>query len=150
MIFELSRSISVCGGGELTLDLLPGCTEGELLALLRRRCAALPALPAEELLTGILHNRLGRSVLRACGYRFDQPCASVDDLPRVCRAVKQFALRVEGVMGMDCAQVTAGGIRTEDFDPQTLQSRLCPGLYAAGEVLDIDGDCGGYNLQWAW
>ena len=150
VIFELSRSISVCGGGELTLDLLPGCTEGELLALLRRRCAALPALPAEELLTGILHNRLGRSLLRACGYRFDQPCASVDDLPRVCRAVKQFALRVEGVMGMDCAQVTAGGIRTEDFDPQTLQSRLCPGLYAAGEVLDIDGDCGGYNLQWAW
>ena len=74
----------------------------------------------------------------------------MDDLPRVCRAVKQFALRVEGVMGMDCAQVTAGGIRTEDFDPQTLQSRLCPGLYAAGEVLDIDGDCGGYNLQWAW
>ena len=46
--------------------------------------------------------------------------------------------------------VCAGGIRTEDFDPQTLQSRLCPGLYAAGEVLDIDGDCGGYNLQWAW
>ena len=46
--------------------------------------------------------------------------------------------------------MTAGGIRTAEFDPQTLQSRLVPGLYAAGEVLDIDGDCGGYNLQWAW
>lgn len=150
VIFELSRSISVCGGGELTLDLLPVLSEEELLALLRARCAALPALPAEELLTGVLHNRLGRSVLRACGYRFEQSCASVDDLPRICRAVKRFSLRVEGVMGMDAAQVTAGGIRTADFDPQTLQSRLCPGLYAAGEVLDVDGDCGGYNLQWAW
>ena len=48
------------------------------------------------------------------------------------------------------AQVTAGGIRTTEFNAHTLESRLCPGLYAAGEVLDIDGDCGGYNLQWAW
>ena len=48
------------------------------------------------------------------------------------------------------AQVTAGGLRTEEFDPRTMQSLLVPGLYACGEVLDIDGDCGGYNLQWAW
>ena len=48
------------------------------------------------------------------------------------------------------AQVTAGGVLTENFNPQTLESRLVPGLYACGEVLDVDGDCGGYNLQWAW
>ena len=53
-------------------------------------------------------------------------------------------------MGMDSAQVTAGGIVTAEFDPNTMESRLVPGLYACGEVLDIDGDCGGYNLQWAW
>ena len=53
-------------------------------------------------------------------------------------------------MGMDSAQVTAGGLCTEEFDSVTLESRLCPGLYACGELLDIDGDCGGYNLQWAW
>ena len=51
---------------------------------------------------------------------------------------------------MDAAQVTAGGIVTEEFDPTTMESRLVPGLYACGEVLDVDGDCGGYNLQWAW
>ena len=50
----------------------------------------------------------------------------------------------------DSAQVTAGGICTEEFDPMTMESRLVPGLYACGEVLDVDGDCGGYNLQWAW
>ena len=51
---------------------------------------------------------------------------------------------------MDAAQVTAGGIFTSEFDPETMESRLTPGLYACGEVLDIDGNCGGYNLQWAW
>ena len=51
---------------------------------------------------------------------------------------------------MDAAQVTAGGIVTAEFDPMTMESRLVRGLYACGEVLDIDGDCGGYNLQWAW
>ena len=53
-------------------------------------------------------------------------------------------------MGMDSAQVTVGGVPTSEFDPQTLESRLAPGVFATGEVLDIDGDCGGFNLQWAW
>ena len=55
-----------------------------------------------------------------------------------------------GVLGMDSAQVTAGGIRTAQFCADTLESRVAPGVFACGEVLDIDGDCGGYNLQWAW
>ena len=59
-------------------------------------------------------------------------------------------LPVRGVDGFDAAQVTAGGLLTEDFDPKTMQSRIHPGLFACGELLDIDGPCGGYNLQWAW
>lgn len=51
---------------------------------------------------------------------------------------------------MDAAQVTAGSMLNKEFDPETMESKLVPGLYACGEVLDIDGDCGGYNLQWAW
>ena len=51
---------------------------------------------------------------------------------------------------MDQAQVTAGGVITSEFNSETMESKLVPGLYACGEVLDIDGDCGGYNLQWAW
>ena len=53
-------------------------------------------------------------------------------------------------MGMDNAQVTAGGVITDDFDPNTLESKKIPGLFVCGELLDVDGDCGGYNLQWAW
>ena len=62
----------------------------------------------------------------------------------------RFALPITGTCGFDQAQVTAGGLRTEEFDPETLESRVVPGLYACGEVLDVDGDCGGFNLQWAW
>ena len=63
---------------------------------------------------------------------------------------QNFALPVTGVSGFESAQVTAGGVRTAEFRADTLESRLAPGVFACGEVLDIDGDCGGYNLQWAW
>ena len=147
VIFELSRGAV---GGELEIDLLPDLTAGELMELLDNRCRSMPELKAEDLLTGILHNRLGRTILRGCGVSLEQPCRSVYALDRVVDMCKSLSLTVMGTMGMEQAQVTAGGIRTEEFDPQTMESRLCPGLYAAGEVLDIDGDCGGYNLQWAW
>lgn len=147
VIFELSRGAV---GGELEIDLLPDVSYGELAELLNSRISAMPELKSEDLLTGILHNRLGRTVLRACGISLEQPCSHIDDLGRVVSMCKCLCLTVQGTMGMEQAQVTAGGIRTEEFDPETMESRLCPGLYAAGEVLDIDGDCGGYNLQWAW
>ena len=147
VIFELSRGAV---GGELRIDLLPEYRVEEVLAMLERRRELMPELKAEDLLTGILHNRLGRTLLRACGVSLEQPCSQVRDLEGVVRLCKSFCLTVTGNMGMEQAQVTAGGIRTEEFDPTTMESKLCPGLYAAGEVLDIDGDCGGYNLQWAW
>ena len=151
--FELSRAASVSGGGqELTLDLLDGTPFGELEALLAARCHALPELTANDLLTGMLHNRLGRTLVRRAGLSLEVPLSALDgkSLRRVAGCVKRFALPVTGTQGFDSAQVTAGGARTAQFDPETLSSRLVPGLYAAGEVLDVDGDCGGYNLQWAW
>ena len=66
------------------------------------------------------------------------------------RAVRDLRLSLSGVRGFDAAQVTAGGIDASEFDPITMESRLVPGLYAAGELLDVDGDCGGYNLLFAF
>ncbi len=151
VIFETSRDVcSAPGIWTAVLDLLPQCTLEQLRCeLLRRRDTD---LPADELLTGILHNRLGRVLTRAAGVKGKQYVRELteDALDQVCAAVKGFALELTEPLGMDAAQVTAGGVCTCDFDPQTMQSRLIPGLYACGEVLDIDGDCGGYNLQWAW
>ena len=153
VIFDLSRA-AVTGGHGLTarLDLLPDLSERELTALLAERCRRFPGLTLENLLTGTLHNRLGRTVLRYGGRKLSASVRDLThrDLAAIAGDCKGFHLPVTGDMGLEHAQVTAGGLRTEEFDPDTLQSRLCPGLYAAGEILDVDGDCGGFNLQWAW
>ena len=109
-------------------------------------------LTNENLFTGILHNKVGRTLVTGLGWSLAAPVSALteEDLLRAARAVKGVTLRVTGSMGMEGAQVTAGGVRTEEFDPETMESRLVPGLFACGEVLDVDGDCGGYNLQWAW
>ena len=117
---------------------------------LQRR--SLTNLPMEELLTGILHNRLGRVLSKTAGIKGKDYVNQISrrELDAVCRAVKELEVELTEPLGMDSAQVTAGGVITEQFDPNTMESKLVPGLYACGEVLDIDGDCGGYNLQWAW
>ena len=151
VIFEISRdACQGAGSWVCQLDLLPEISEETLYAELRRRNGT--ALPTQELLTGILHNRLGRVVSKAAGLSLNGAAADLtqQELQAVCTAVKSFEVPLTEPMGMDSAQVTAGGILTEDFDPCTMESKLVPGLYACGEVLDIDGDCGGYNLQWAW
>ena len=92
-------------------------------------------------------------MLRAAGCGpLTNPAASLTDkdVRRLASLVKGWRIAVTGTQGLAAAQVTAGGILTKDFDPATLESRRVKGLYAAGEVLDIDGDCGGFNLQWAW
>lgn len=151
-IFSLSREAAADGDRLLLLDLLSLMSEDELSAHLTARKAAAPDLPLEDFLTGTLHNRLGRVVLLCAGFSLENSCSmlSDSDIGRIVKTIKFFPLPVTGVMGMDQAQVTAGGIQTRDFRSDTLESRICPGIFATGEVLDIDGDCGGFNLQWAW
>lgn len=151
VIFEISRD-ACQGAGEwyCRLDLMPELTGAELLSELENRRKG--PLPASELLTGILHNRLGRVLCQFAGISAQKRIRELTDfeLQEVCRIVKAFDVPLEEPMGMDSAQVTAGGILTEGFTHTTMESKRIPGLYACGEVLDIDGDCGGYNLQWAW
>ncbi len=151
VIFEVSRdACQEAGEWTACLDFLPDVPQEALKDELMRRKSTV--LPVEELLTGILHNRLGRVLTKAAGIQGGRQIAdlSAAELEAVCCAVKAFAVALTEPLGMDAAQVTAGGIQTCEFDPETMESKLIPGLYACGEVLDIDGDCGGYNLQWAW
>ena len=151
VIFEISRDACQSRGKwTARLDFLPDREEDWLQqALMRRRSTN---LRAEDLLTGILHNRLGRVLTQSAGISGYVPIAQLEEaeIAAVVSGVKNFEIQLTEPMGMDAAQVTAGGIVTAEFDPETMESKLVPGLYACGEVLDIDGDCGGYNLQWAW
>ena len=151
--FDLSRAAAEGGEGlSLSADFLREYSDRAVRALLEKRRADLPALPASELLTGALHNRLGRMLVKYAGLDQAAPIGTLSDgaLEALVRAVKDFRLVLRGTEGFDNAQVTAGGVKTSGFNPETLESWFVPGLFACGEVLDIDGDCGGYNLQWAW
>lgn len=152
-VFEISRHVCT-GSGQWVchLDFLPKLTPEEILSLLLSRKAVCPNLEAAELLTGIIHNRLGRTLVQELQVPLNTPISQISqgELELLAELCKNFSLTLTEPMGMDHAQVTAGGILTADFQEETMESRLCPGLYACGEVLDIDGDCGGFNLQWAW
>ena len=154
-IFQLSRHAATGGEGlTLALDLWPERTEEEIHVWLARRCGMerAEAMPCEQVFVGALHNRLGQMLVKYAGVDRTADCRSCTaaDIAELARACKRMVLPVAGTCGFDQAQVTAGGLVTDEFDPRTLESRLVPGLYACGEVLDIDGDCGGFNLQWAW
>ena len=151
VIFEISRDVCQNGGDWVCkLDFLPDISEENLENLLQSRRNK--NLPVEDFLTGILHNRLGRILTQSAQIRGNRPTSDLTDLEirTLCQTVKSFEVSLTETLGMDSAQVTAGGILTSEFDPKTMESRIVPGLYACGEVLDIDGDCGGFNLQWAW
>ncbi len=139
VLFEVSRDVCQGAGDWICrLDFLPEKDERWLKNALQNKLNR--GIDRQELLTGILHNRLGKVLLQAAG----------GDLDAICRMVKGFEVHITEPLGMDSAQVTAGGAVTSEFDEKTMESKLVHGLYACGEVLDVDGDCGGYNLQWAW
>jgi len=151
--FDISREAAVCGeGATIYIDLMPDYSAGQVQELLESRCAALPELTAAELFTGMLHNRLGRMLVKYCVIEQNRPLSSLDGgtVERAAQACKAFPLKLRGTEGFDNAQVTVGGIKTTGFNPETLESWVVPGLFVCGELLDVDADCGGYNLQWAW
>ncbi len=153
-VFAVSRAAADVGKAqaEISLNFFPDLDAAAAEQTLAERRRRWPELPANRILTGTVQSRLGLMLCKYSGISGGGTAGTLTDgaLRRLAAAMRDFRLPVSGVCGFDSAQVTVGGIRTAEFDPETLQSRLVPGLYACGEVLDIDGDCGGYNLQWAW
>ena len=152
-VYDLSRAASFAGEGcTLCLRLLPEMEKAELMDYLLQKQADFPNYKAENLLSGALHNSIARTILRRAEVPADARLWSLTE--KTLCLLRDFILRFElpllGTLSFEDAQVTAGGMVTEQFNPETMESLLVPGLYACGEVLDIDGDCGGFNLQWAW
>ena len=140
------------GDMQLELDLLPMLSKADVERDLHAR-TVLGGRTLESMLTGLLQKRLGQTLMKAAGLTplsRDVNSLSSSELTRVTATLKSWRIPVTGCAGMNAAQVTAGGISTAEFDPHTMRSRKHPSVYAAGEVLDVDGDCGGFNLHWAW
>ncbi len=153
-ILDVSRAAAHCGDTEplvLTLDLLPAISREELDRQIQTssrqgRRTVVTLLPVE------LPRRLAEclvSVAAIPGNRIG-PDLSRDERQRLVTALKGLCLPIVGTLGFEKAEVTSGGVALDEVDPKTLESRLVPGLYFAGEVLDLDGLIGGYNFQAAW
>lgn len=113
------------------------------------RVSRLKGEPMENLLTGLLHKRVSQCLLREAAIPLDAPISESVAAPLL-PLLSGWELPIAGVLPFPHAQVTAGGAVLSEFCEETLASRIVPGLYACGEALDVDGDCGGYNLMWAW
>ena len=152
-VYDLSRAASTAGPGcTVCLRLLPELDRVDIIQYMISKRDDFPDYKAENLFSGALHNSIARAVLRRVQLPQEARLWALSDaaLELVADELCRYELPLTGTLGYEDAQVTAGGVDTAGFDPETMQSRLTPGLYACGEVLDVDGDCGGYNLQWAW
>lgn len=148
-VMQLSRGAK---GKKAFVDLAPELSFGEVAEILTEK-AQLGYLTLENLFTGFIHKKVGMQILKRAGIGpLSEPASGLSsrDIKKVASAVKSWELEITDTMGFENAQVTAGGIDLADFDENTMQSKLVRGVYAAGEMLDADGDCGGFNLQWAF
>ena len=155
VLFQLSSSAANVRSGQLRveLDMLPERDKEELIAMLNRRRVLLSHLTLENFLTGVFNKRVGMCILKEAGMTPLSRSVSElsdSDIRRISSVIKGWRFPVNGKAPWNSAQVTSGGVRLSEFDGLTMQSRRCRGLYAAGEVLNVDGICGGFNLQWAW
>lgn len=138
-IFYLSAYVANKQNASLSIEFLPDVSSEEIAANLALRRAS--GGKYSELLSGNVHNQIGRAIIsRAGNNATDEQIISV---------LKNFKLDVCGTLGFDYAQVTRGGVDVKDVT-QELESKLVKNLFFAGEILDVDGDCGGYNLHWAF
>jgi predicted Rossmann fold flavoprotein len=136
----------------ITIDFCPEITEAELDAFLIDQFSENPNRETAAVLSTLLPRRLAECVSAMV---FGEQSVTAGHLPKKSRhhlvqLIKQMPLTVSGCGELEKATVTRGGVCCNEVDFKTMQSRLCPGLYFAGEVLDVDGPCGGYNLQIAF
>jgi len=136
----------------LSLNFAPDFSEEDLLEALSLRQLNQPRRPLERFFAGWLPNKLGETLIRAAGLASTAPASSLTSQQRrsLGKLIKAWRFPVTGLLGWQQAQVTAGGVDVSQVDSTTMESKVVKNLYFAGEILDIDGDSGGYNLQWAW
>lgn len=152
-VFQLSTLFSRYNNLVAHIDFMDSFSEQEVFNILKSRVSHLSYTNMENYFNGLLNKRIGNTICKLSG--IEKLSFMVKDLDSkklkiMTSFIKNFPLPILDTNGFNNSQVTAGGIKTSEFNNKTLESKLVKNLYCAGEVLDIVGDCGGYNLQWAW
>lgn len=149
----MSRALDKGQRVEVIIDFLPAFSDDELNGYIKdRSITTTDNRSLNEMLNGLLNNKLLLELIHKSGVSPDKKgrLLTDDDCKSLTRSIKHTAVSVKKPRGVEFAQVCAGGIYTKEIDVRTLESKIHPGLYFCGELLDVDGICGGYNLQWAW
>lgn len=155
-ILQLSRIALKClkdnKDVELKVAIIHSKTEEELYNYLIYRFGFMAKKTIEIGLIGLINKRLILPILKELGIDKNKQIASLsnDEVSRLSKILTDWRFKISGSKSFKDAQVTAGGVDTDEIDNSTMESKLVDGLYFAGEIVDIDGDCGGFNLQWAW
>lgn len=134
------------------MDLAPDLNMEEIRDHVLRYASMNPNVSAGDVLAGLLNIKVGREIVRRCKIDTLAPAGCIDKIKaeRIAKTVKSLRLKVDGTRDWQDAQVTAGGVPLKELDTVTLESKIVKGLYFCGEILNIHGDCGGFNLHFAW
>ncbi len=155
-VFQISRYIAKGlyekKKSTVEVDFLPTMSDEDFCQYLSKRLLIHGDKSAEEFMTGIFHQKLISLFLKISRISPKIKAKDISDeqMRLFIKVSKHFFVDIEGTNDFEQAQICAGGIQTSEIDPKTMESKLAPNLYLTGELLDVDGICGGYNLQWAW
>jgi hypothetical protein len=154
---QISRAASVLLNQnikpQLKVMIMDEMSKEEVSNLIQRRIQLSPEKPVEFSFVGLVNKRLIPVVLAEAGIDDKKrPVSglSLKEINSIARILTDWRFTIRGTKSWPSAQVTAGGVDTKEIDPETMESKLVSDLYLAGEIMDIDGLCGGFNLQWAW
>lgn len=155
-VFQISRFISrgLYEGKKacVKIDFFPESDTDKFTDLLNKQKKVCASLPSHEIMRGIFPEKLIQCLFEQAGISMHMKASDLRgrQISALVRACKSSTVVIKDSNGFENAQVCAGGVRTDEISPYTMESRLVPGLYITGELMDVDGICGGYNLQWAW
>ncbi len=153
VVFNLSYLTALYDDLTFRADLMPDYNIRDIEKLLTVRKENLSHLTMEDFLVGMINKKLGQLLLKRSGIeKLSLPVEKLTDerIAKIAFLIKNYDIKILETTGFRNAQVTAGGVKTDGINSKTMESKKVKNLYFAGEVLDIFGDCGGYNLQWAW
>ena len=153
VVFNISFVMPLYKNVEFEIDFMEKFDYNELYEILKERKKIMSHLTMENYFNGMINKKLGQFLSKISGIeKLSKPVKDLNDseIRKLCTVLKKYRIKILDTTGFKNAQVTAGGVSLDEVNSETLESKIVKGLYFSGEVLDVYGECGGFNLQWAW
>ena len=153
VVFNISFVMPLYKNVEFEIDFMEKFDYNELYEMLKERKKIMSHLTMENYFNGMINKKLGQFLSKVSGIeKLSKPVKDLSDsdIRKLCTVLKKYRMKILETTGFKNAQVTAGGVSLDEVNIETLESKIVKGLYFSGEVLDVYGECGGFNLQWAW